>query len=236
MSAFEDYLHKWYEALEDRELSALLSEAGAADDAAVFCVDVTRGFCEAGPLASERVGTIVGPIRELMVLAREAGITRFYLPQDCHPADSPEFREFPPHCIEGSEEAQLMPELAALPFAQSFRILPKRSIASHLYTGLDECLRADGDPALCIVVGDCTDLCLYQLAMHLKLRANAVGPICRVIVPEVCVQTYDLPVEVAERIGAKPHDGDFLHRVFLYHMWLNGIEICRRLVPGRVGS
>jgi nicotinamidase-related amidase len=81
-----------------------------------------------------------------------------------------------------------------------------------------------------IVVGDCTDLCVYQAAMHLRLRANAAGDRgFEVVVPEDCVQTYDLPVETAQRLGALPHDGDLLHGLFLYHLALNGVQEGRSL-------
>jgi len=63
----------------------------------------------------------------------------------------------------------------------------------------------------------------------LRLRANARGDRLRVIVPGDCVQTYDLPVAVATGIGALPHPGDLLHDLFLYHLALNGVEVCRRL-------
>jgi hypothetical protein len=39
------------------------------------------------------------------------------------------------------------------------------------------------------------------------------------------VDTYDLPVDVAERIGAMPHDANLLHPLFLYHMALNGAKV-----------
>jgi hypothetical protein len=66
--------------------------------------------------------------------------------------------------------------------------------------------------------------------MYLRLRANVLGlRQVRVIVPADCVQTYDLPVETAQELGALPHDGDLLHRVFLYHMALNGIEVVAQL-------
>jgi hypothetical protein len=76
------------------------------------------------------------------------------------------------------------------------------------------------------VVGDCTDLCVYQLAMYLRLRHNARNvPGVSVIVPANAVDTYDLPAEAAEAVGAMPHPGDFFHQVFLYHMALNGIQV-----------
>jgi hypothetical protein len=81
------------------------------------------------------------------------------------------------------------------------------------------------------VVGNCTDLCVYQLAMHLRVRHNARNvPGVSVIVPANAVDTYDLPVETASAIGAMPHPGDFFHQVFLYHMALNGIQVVRELV------
>ena len=61
--------------------------------------------------------------------------------------------------------------------------------------------------------------------MYLKLQANARNEKSRVILPVDCVDTYDLPVHVANDIGAIPHDGDLLHYIFLYHMMLNGIEV-----------
>ena len=79
------------------------------------------------------------------------------------------------------------------------------------------------------MVGDCTDLCTYQLAMHLKLSANARNQWLPVIVPAVCVQTYDLPVDAARNLGIMAHPGDLFHGLFLYHMALNGCRVVSRL-------
>jgi hypothetical protein len=76
------------------------------------------------------------------------------------------------------------------------------------------------------VVGDCTDLCTYQLAMYLRTAANENQQrSIRIILPEDCVDTYDLPVTTAQQIGATPHSAEILHLIFLYHMMLNGIEV-----------
>jgi len=90
---------------------------------------------------------------------------------------------------------------------------------------------AGGWPGLCIVAGDCTDICVYQLAIHLKARANAQRADTAVVVPAACVQTYDLPVAAALGVGAVPHDGDLLHRVFLHHMALNGVLVVSEVAP-----
>ena len=80
-----------------------------------------------------------------------------------------------------------------------------------------------------VVLGNCTDLCVYQQALHVKLYANAYNLKTRVIVPANTEQTYDMPIETANVVGALPHHGDFLHLVFLYHMRLNGIEVVREI-------
>ncbi len=72
--------------------------------------------------------------------------------------------------------------------------------------------------------------------MELKVRANALDLPRRVIVPANAVNTYDLPVAAAEKIGALPHDGDLLHALFLYQMALNQIEVVREITLTPRGS
>jgi nicotinamidase-related amidase len=154
-----------------------------------------------------------------------AGVRQILLLQDTHEPDAVEFGQFPPHCVRGTQEAETVPEFKELPFFNQIRIMEKNSIHSGLNTGLNDWLQDHPQVNTFIVVGDCTDLCTYQLAMHLRLDANARQKVRRVILPVDCVATYDLPVDTAARIGAFPHDGDLLHLVFLHHMALNGIEV-----------
>jgi hypothetical protein len=67
--------------------------------------------------------------------------------------------------------------------------------------------------------------------MHLRVRANALNlRNVRVVVPIDGVDTFDIPVDVAEEIGALPHPGDLLHLIFLYNMAQNGVEIVAKVV------
>ena len=106
----------------------------------------------------------------------------------------------------------------------------KNSLNAFYGTNLGEWLEAHRNLSAAVIVGNCTDLCVHQMALHLKLYANAHNLMMRVIVPENAVQTYDMPVETANALDALPHDGDFLHLVFLYHMRLNGVEVVREIV------
>lgn len=220
---FLEWAVEWHNDLERVPLDSVI---GDPERAAVLSVDVTWGFCRQGPLASERVGTIVQPIVKLFEAAFERGVRRFVLLEDHHSPDAVEFASFPPHCVAGTGEAQTVPEFVELPFFDQFAVMEKNSISSFIGTELGAWLEARPDVNTFIVVGDCTDLCTHQLAMYLRLRANALQSAnVRVVLPVDCVQTYDVPVAVAREIGAVPHDGDLLHLIFLYSLMLNGVQV-----------
>jgi nicotinamidase-related amidase len=225
---FLAWLADWHVRLPQPALGTIVSDPRRT---AILSVDVINGFCHSGPLASPRVKGIIDPIVRLMTAAHALGVRHFIVSQDTHDREAVEFGAYPPHCIRGSDESDSVPEFKALPFWSEAIVMPKNSIDSSLGTGLDPWLDAHPEVNTLIVVGDCTDLCTYQLAMHLRLRANAAQTRgVRVIVPEDCADTYDMPVEAAKQIGAMPHDADLLHQIFLYHMALNGIEIVKRIV------
>jgi nicotinamidase-related amidase len=221
------FVADWFESLRPQPFSTAVPDPARA---AVFSTDMTVGFCSKGPLASARVGALAEPVTRLFKRAYERGVRRFVLTQDTHDPQTPEFAAWPVHCVRGTEEAETIPELTGLPFARDFVIFEKNSLSPHDGTGFDAWLDANDDLTTAIVAGDCTDLCVHQLAMHLRLRANALNRApFDVIVPANAVDTYDLPPERAVEIGAFAHPGDFFHQVFLYHMALNGIRVVREL-------
>jgi hypothetical protein len=219
---FLGFLDNWLEQLPTVSLTEVTKDG--ADKVAVFSVDLINGFCYGGALASPRVAAVVEPSREIFEKAKAQGINQFVLIQDCHTPEAGEFSEFPQHCLAGTWEAEPVPALAELPFAGSFTTLPKNSLSGAINTGLEDWLKERPALETFIIVGDCTDLCVYQLAMYLKLRANSSGEHQRIIVPANAVDTYDLKLE-----GMGNHPGDFFHATFLYHMALNGVEVVQGL-------
>lgn len=220
---FLRYLEGWYAGLPAASLQALVGDR--PERVAVFSIDMINGFCKEGPLAGPRVGALIGPVVELFTRAHALGVRSFVLTQDTHDPATPEFGAYPPHCVAGTPESQAVAELASLPFADQITTIAKNSLSSHLGTGMGEWLRAHPQIDTFIIVGDCTDLCVYSAAMHLRLEANALNLQRRVIVPAAAVDTFDTPVSVAMELGIKAHDGDLHHVLFLHHMAQNGVEV-----------
>ena len=220
------FIAEWYEQLRPHRLAEVVADPATAG---VFSTDMTVGFCDRGNLASARVDALTEPVVDLFRRAHDLGVRHFVLLQDTHDPQTPEFAAWPVHCVRGTEEAETIPELKALPFADRFTVIEKNSLNPAIATSFDRWLDDRPELRTAIVVGNCTDLCVYQLAMHLRLRHDARNvPGVEVIVPANAVDTYDLPPESAPA-GALPHPGDFFHQVFLYHMALSGIHVVRDL-------
>jgi nicotinamidase-related amidase len=165
-----------------------------------------------------------------MQKAWDLGVKNFILAQDCHTSTAEEFHAYAPHAVCGTSEAEAVDEIKALLFYDQMTIFEKNSINPAQNTGLNEWIQAHPEVKTFVVVGDCTDLCIYQTAMHLRTFANSKDLDWRILVPANCVDTYHLPVVDAKAIGAAPHDGDLLHKLFLYHMALNAVEVVKEIV------
>ena len=229
-TAFIEYLQQLQASQPSPSWDAVLQESQGPSGVAILIVDLVRGFCDQGPLASPRVNALLKPTAAFLSEAYRRGVDKFLVACDCHPPDSPEFRQFPPHCLEGTAQAELAPTLAELPFAAIMHLFSKRSLNCWLGTDLEARLRADLALRTLIVVGDCTDLCVHQAALTAQLMVNQHQLPWQIMVVSSLVDTYDLPLEVAHTIGALPHPADFLNRVFFYHMHLNGVRVVRQIV------
>ncbi len=147
----------------------------------VLVVDMVRGFCEQGrPLyVGESIRRIIEPIRRLLADERERGSSIIFL-CDNHTPDDAEFEVFPPHCIRGSEETEVIPQLREF----VGEVIPKTRFSCFYGTNLDQRLR-DLKPDKIIIVGVCTDICV----MH--TTADARDRDYKVEVPADCVATFD---------------------------------------------
>jgi len=223
---FLAFLDEWMSNLPVKTMRQTLPKP---EHCALLSVDLTAGFCDAGPLSGPRVRALAAPAAAFMQAAWQHGVTAQVLLQDTHSPDAPEFASWPPHCVRGTAEAETVGEIKTLPFFDRLEVIEKDSISSNLNTALPAWLADRPAMDTFVVIGDCTDLCVYQLAMFLRLDADARGLRRRVIVPAALVDTYDFPVDAAQAAGAMPHPGDLFHAAALYHLALNGVEVVKRI-------
>jgi nicotinamidase/pyrazinamidase len=148
----------------------------------VIVVDTLRGFLEAdyplycGPAAR----SVIAPIQHLLERERAAGSAVIYV-ADRHAPDDKEFRIFPPHCIAGSPEADVVADLAP---HQGDLIIGKTRYSGFFGTKLDQKLE-DLSPGKVIVVGVCTDICVMHTVADARSRDYSVE------VPVDCVASFD---------------------------------------------
>jgi nicotinamidase/pyrazinamidase len=168
----------------------------------ILVIDMLNGFCRSGNLASARLDSVTAPLRDHLESELAAGAHLVFL-ADTHAADDPEFAMFPPHCVEGSGEDEIVPELAEL--AAAGTIVRKHSFSGFRGTGLDEVLERLA-PDVVEVTGVCTDICVLHTVYDLRVRGYEV------VVPAGLVETYDAPGHQADEINrfALAHIRDIL--------------------------
>jgi nicotinamidase-related amidase len=155
---------------------------------AVLVIDMLRGFLEEGyPLyCGEKVRRIIPNIQRLLEQELARGSRVFFI-CDHHDPDDLEFKMFPPHCIAGTAEAEVIPELAKYPG----EVIPKRRYSAFFGTSLEEKLNKL-KPDKLIVCGVLTDICVMHTVADARNRDYEVE------VPADCVASPD---EAAHRFA-----------------------------------
>ena len=134
----------------------------------LLVVDMLKGFCEKGrPLyCGPGVEPIVPFIRKLIEGCNQRDETVIFI-CDRHEPDDLEFQIFPPHCIRGSEEAEVIDPLRDL--ARNQVLISKRRYSGFFGTNLEEVLAGLGAESVG-VVGVCTNICVLYTVEELRNR------------------------------------------------------------------
>ncbi|MCY3761869.1 MAG: cysteine hydrolase [Gemmatimonadetes bacterium] len=150
---------------------------------AVIVVDMQNGFMSPGGTlyCGDEAREIIAPLRARVEREKSAGAALFFT-RDTHAPDDAEFEMFPPHCVEGSGEEEIIPELADL--AAGARIVRKRRYSAFFETDLAAQLQ-ELQPEEVVVMGDCTDICVLHTVSGLRNRDYKVE------VPADCVASFD---------------------------------------------
>ena len=218
----------------------------APGNVGLVVVDVVRGFTREGNLSdaasmAPMVAAVDGVIRELQ--AKLAARLRLLMLRDTHHADIPE-SPYPPHCIKGSGEDELDPDLAWAAHLPGAVVLDKDCINGFV-GAMEPCGHGVWRNRLCdwvaehelttlVLVGDCTDICVSDLAVALLSARNhgmlhAAGPEDReayvasitglqIMVHAGATATFDLDPDEPFARGQETlrHPGPLAHHVGLW--------------------
>lgn len=148
---------------------------------AILVVDMLRGFLEEGYTlyCGSRARDIIPNIQRLLEKEIQENTKIFFI-GDQHEPDDPEFEIFPRHCLKGTPEADVIPELSQYPGVY----IPKKHFSAFYKTSLEKELKRIHTEQV-IVCGVCTDICV----LHTVADARRHG--FKVEVPVGCVDSFD---------------------------------------------
>jgi len=165
----------------------------------LIVVDMINGFIRGGALADRGIERIIPETVRLTEQALAAGDPVFTF-RDCHTENSPELEAFPPHCMSGTWESELIDELK--PFEAKMTVFEKNSTSGFVVPAFQELLREMPALEQVLILGCCTDICILNLAVPLKNYFNQIDRRVEVVVPKNAVETYDLEGHERERFNA----------------------------------
>ncbi|MDA0988448.1 MAG: cysteine hydrolase [Chloroflexi bacterium] len=147
----------------------------------VLVVDMLRGFLEEGHnlYCGDDARKIIPSVQAILERELAEGSKVFYI-CDTHLPDDLEFQIFPVHCVEGTVESEIIPELSAYTGER----INKQRYSGFYNTDLDKQLR-ELDPEKIIVCGVCTDICVLHTTADARNRDYTVE------VPSDAVATFD---------------------------------------------
>ncbi len=178
----------------------------------LFIVDMNNGFALEGALSSPRVAEIISPIADFSKKL-PSKLNTLVAFTDTHDENSVELKNYPTHCLKGDKESEVVDEISNI---DNLVILEKNSTNGFFVLDMEKYKYLDNF----IVVGCCTDICVYQFVITLKTYFNQHDLDKNIIVPMNLVETYDIDMI---------HYGDLLNTVFLNSMIQNGINVVKEI-------
>lgn len=153
-------------------------------------VDMVNGFVKEGSLADPYISHIIPEQIRLIedFLKRKQGVLFI---KDAHTKDSKEFDSFPPHCIKGTTEAELVSELK--PYEEKGISIEKNSTSAIFAEGFLKLIQQMKQLERVVTVGCEADICIPNLAIPLQNYFNQINQETKVIVPLNAIETFDGP-------------------------------------------
>ena len=157
-------------------------------------IDMVNGFINEGALADKKINKITPKIVKLVQGAIKKGIPMVAF-KDTHTSDDKKFETYPPHCMKGTSECELIPELK--PFENKMITIEKNT-TNGFNTVEFQRLISNFHFEEVVVVGCCTDICVEAFATSLRAFYVNQNRIAKISVVEDAVYTFDSNNHIAK--------------------------------------
>ena len=158
-------------------------------------VDMVNGFVKKGAMSDKFIEHVIPEQIRLMneFKEKEEGIA---IIKDTHKIDAREFKRYPIHCVEGTEESELVDELKD--FEKDVLVYKKNSTSTIYAPKFLEDIDKMTNLKEVVIVGCCTDICILNLAIPLQNYFDEKNRDIKITIPKNAVETYDSPTHNRE--------------------------------------
>ena len=159
---------------------------------ALYNIDMVNGFVNFGPMANPNYNNLVKEQLKLMedFKKEKEGI---FLVGEGHLENALEFKNYPKHCVLGTDEAEFIPELKPYIQLPNTRIYRKNSINGMLNNQVRKDIVAMKNLKEVIFMGVCEDLCVMDFARTCARYLDEINQEATLYVVANTVDTFDAP-------------------------------------------
>lgn len=159
-------------------------------------VDMQKGFIVKGMLASHELIKVNPEILRLIREEFNKDGDQVIFTTDAHTENAAEFKRFGnlPHCVKGSEEAEIIDELKKE--TEGKRVFAKNSTMLYAlkeFRDYLEDLKQNHELEEMVFVGILSDMCVFDAAYPIKKHFEQQNMDVRVVVPSNATATYSWP-------------------------------------------
>ena len=160
----------------------------------LFVIDMVNGFVYDGALKdAEIANTIPRQIELIKEYQKERQLVIFI--KDVHEPNSVEHKRFNglTHCLRGTNEVELVPELKPYEDADNVLVLEKNSTSLFTNPDIFSQIELLENVEEVDIVGCCTDICVLNAVLPLMNYYDQINKNVVVRVHEDAIETYDAP-------------------------------------------
>lgn len=177
----------------------------------LIVINPVNGYVKKGKLCSERLSDIVSPIKDTIKKFKDENMDIIVF-SDSHTLKSVELLNQPEHCIQGTEEAEIIDEIKQI---GGFKQVEMNSTNAFHVPDFQEYLANNKKKDTFVICGNYTDTCILNFAVTLKTYFDQFDKKVDIYISIDSVETYDYEI----------HNGELMNILSLQIMLNSGIKL-----------